>query len=119
MKCSTEGCKNEAREHRTICSTCDKRKYRQKYPLKYWYDTLKMNAKRRGKYFDLTLEQFKEFCIKTGYHEKKGKTASSMSIDRKENTEGYTAGNIRSISLSDNVRRNFDSSLLPEEGCPF
>lgn len=119
MKCLTEGCINEAVKGRRFCHTCTKRKYRQKYPLKYWYDTLKMNAKRRGKVFDLTLDQFENFCIKTGYNEKKGKTADSLSIDRRDAEKGYTKSNIRAISLSDNSKRRFDPSVAPEEDCPF
>jgi hypothetical protein len=120
MKCSTPDCTNEAPLHGgRVCYKCIKRKYRAKYPLKAWYDTLKMNAKRRGKEFTLTLEQFSEFCKKTGYDEKKGKTADSLSIDRRRDTEGYHANNIRAITLSENTKRQFDSSVAPEENCPF
>jgi hypothetical protein len=56
MKCITKGCLNETGLQRKTCYKCEKRKYRANYPLKYWYDTLKMNAKRRRKPFTLTLE---------------------------------------------------------------
>lgn len=118
MNCQTESCPNEVEKGRRFCSKCIKRKYREKYPLKYWYDTLKMNAKRRGKEFTLTIEQFGEFCMKTGYDEKKGKTADSLSVDRIRNWEGYHFNNIRAITLSENSKKK-DLSLIPDEYCPF
>ena len=119
MICQTGGCQNEARLHRKLCHKCEKRKYREKYPLKYWYDTLKMNAKRRGKDFNLTLEQFGTFCMKTGYDEKKGRTAESLSVDRIRPEEGYVYDNIRAITLSDNVKRERDPTYEIKETCPF
>lgn len=46
--------------------------WREKNPVHDAYLNLKSNAKRRGKYFDLTLAQFKQFCVKTKYMKKKG-----------------------------------------------
>lgn len=119
MKCTTETCQNKAVIHKRFCEKCTKRKYREKYPLKYWYTTLRSNAKRRRKDFTLTIEQFSEFCIKTGYDEKKGKTADSLSIDRIKDWEGYTVDNIRAITLSKNTQRRYDPSVAPEDNCPF
>jgi hypothetical protein len=119
MKCKTPDCFNQAIKYRLICGKCRTRKYREKYPLKYWYDTLKMNAKRRGKEFDLTLEQFSEFCKKTGYDEKKGKTADSLSVDRIKPWLGYSANNIRAITLSDNTKIKNNSTYEIKEICPF
>lgn len=78
------------------------RKWRAEHPIEYAYQTTKDNAKRRGKYFDLTLEQFKKFCRKNDYIGKKGKTRESLSIDCIENEEGYTAKNIRALPLGEN-----------------
>jgi len=119
MKCQTENCQNEARLQRKFCYTCEKRKYREKYPLKYWYTTLKMNAKRRRKEFTLTLDQFSDFCMKTGYDEKKGKTADSLSVDRIKPWLGYSVDNIRAITLSDNSKLRHDPTYEIKETCPF
>src|ERR1035437_5243365 len=119
MKCITKGCLNETGLQRKTCYKCEKRKYRAKYPLKYWYDTLKMNAKRRRKPFTLTLEQFTEFCKRTGYIEKKGKTAESLSVDRIKASEGYHASNIQAITLSDNSKKMHDDKMKPKDNCPF
>ena len=119
MKCSTPDCTNETAKDRRICGKCRSRKYRAKYPLKAWYDTLKMNAKRRGKSFTLTLEQFSEFCKRTGYDEHKGKTANSLSVDRIKDHLGYSIDNIRAITLRENTLKQFDPSVAPNENCPF
>lgn len=119
MKCWTRGCKNEARKNNHYCGSCKVKKYRAKYPLKYIYDTIKMNAKRRRKEFTLTFNQFKEFCNKTGYDKFKGKTADSLSIDRKDTTKGYTFDNIQAITLRDNtIKRNEELPKI-DENCPF
>ena len=61
MKCQTEDCFNESGKQRKLCYKCKTRKYREKYPLKYIYDTVKANAKRRRKEFTLTFDEFKEY----------------------------------------------------------
>lgn len=119
MKCWTRDCKNDARKGKRYCGSCSNKKYREKYPLKYWYTTLKSNAKRRRKPFTLTLEQFGEFCMKTGYDEKKGKTADSLSVDRIKPWLGYSADNIRAITLSDNSKLRNDPTYEVKEVCPF
>lgn len=71
-------------------------------PESYTYSLLKSNAKRRGKEFTLTLEEFKTFCQETGYLQGKGKKKKSMSIDRIDHTKGYSIDNIQILSLSEN-----------------
>jgi hypothetical protein len=119
MKCQTENCQNESIKWGHFCAKCRKRKYREKYPLKYIYDTVKMNAKRRGKEFTLTFGEFKEFCVKTGYDEKKGKSSDSLSIDRRNPSNGYSKDNIRAITLSDNSKFRNDPEYKVKEIYPF
>lgn len=104
MECSTKGCKKKALKNRTICSACKQRKWREKHPIKAAYYDLKTNARRRGKEFNLTLEEFTKFCIDTGYDEKRGRFADCLSIDRKRPEEGYSLDNIRAITVSENVK---------------
>jgi CRISPR/Cas system-associated protein endoribonuclease Cas2 len=74
--------------------------------MKWSYWNLKSNAKRRNKVFDLTFEQFQDFCIETNYIAGKGRTLLSYSIDRINNNLGYSIGNIRCITVSENSRKN-------------
>jgi hypothetical protein len=106
-KCITKRCKNKRRKTKLICSTCDKKQWRLKFPMKAAYQTLRQNARRRGIYFDLTYAQFEKFCIETDYMKGKGKTALSFSIDRVQDgpLPGYTITNLRTLTLSDNTKK--------------
>lgn len=83
------------------CSKCQ----RLKNPEKYAYQTLKDNAKRRKKNFELSFEDFKIFCIETNYIAKKGRRKDTLHIDRIKEQEGYTKENIQALTNSQNVRK--------------
>lgn len=93
-----------AAKQKTRCHCCIKRQQNQDV-IKASYYNLRGNAKRRNKEFDLTLEQFREFCIRTEYHLGKGKTKTSYSIDRIDDNKGYTLDNIRILTLSENTQK--------------
>lgn len=76
-KCSTKRCTNERAKSRLFCHKCRKKKYKENNPVNNAYFILKYNAKRRGKEFSLTLEEFKQFCIETDYMSKKGRRSKS------------------------------------------
>lgn len=69
------------------------------------YLNMKGNAKRRGKLFDLTFEQFKEFAIEVNLLHKRGRTSKSYTVDRKENDKGYTLGNLQMLTYGENSRK--------------
>lgn len=84
-------------------------------PESYYYDKLKSNARRRGCFFDLTLDQFKNFCEETGYLKKKGRRSQSYHIDRIDIKKGYTEGNLQILTNLENVMKqhNVDYSTVP------
>jgi hypothetical protein len=90
---------------RNVCNTCKSKIYRAKFRIKYAFDALRNNARRRGHGFDLTLQQFTEFAIDTDYIVKKGRTIDSYSIDRIDNNKGYTVDNIRVLTVSENSKK--------------
>jgi hypothetical protein len=90
---------------RKECQTCRVRKWRASNPFLASYNAIKSRALQRGITFELTKEEFKKFCDDTGYLDKKGKEADSMSIDRIKNGLGYVVGNIRILTLSENSKR--------------
>jgi hypothetical protein len=104
MKCETLNCKGSVKTGK-VCSKCKSRKYREQHPIRSAFDNLKMNSKRRGKDFTLTLEEFKEFCNETKYHKKKGRFKYSYHIDRKDETLGYTKDNIQILQNHENVKK--------------
>jgi hypothetical protein len=60
-RCKTPGCNNQAKGN--YCSTCYSRNWKKNNPIRYAYQTAKDNAKRRGKVFELSFEEYKEFVI--------------------------------------------------------
>lgn len=89
----------------TKCRPCRYKLEKEKNPVKFAYDTWRRNAKRRGKFFDVTLEEFKEFCIEYEYMNKRGTSATGLHIDRANETKGYTKGNLRALENTDNVKK--------------
>jgi hypothetical protein len=78
------------------------RQWRERYPLHYSFNKLKNRAKERGHAFHLTLAEYEQFALESGYAERKGKTAESFTIDRIEENRGYSVDNIRCLTLSEN-----------------
>lgn len=105
-RCANHNCSNTTKGE--YCTSCRIRMWRQNNPLQYAYQTSKHNAKRRGKQFDLSFEEYKEFVIKVDYIKKKGVHANSMHIDRIEEDKGYTKGNLQPLTNSQNVRKYLD-----------
>lgn len=104
QNCSTKYCRNKAAAAGK-CNTCRSREWRKNNPIKYAYQNLKHNAKRRGKEFSITFDQFKEFCVKVDYLGKKGITAEGYHIDRIREEDGYHIDNIQLLQNSDNVKK--------------
>lgn len=99
-KCASLYCQRQTQEK--YCPCCAKRNYRAKYPMKAAYQNLRSNAKRRGKVFQITFEEFALFCRRTQYITYKGKKKDSYSIDRPKNHLGYTLDNMQILTLSAN-----------------
>lgn len=103
--CSAAFCTNKTQY--TLCSTCRARKSRLADPVRYAYNNLKNRAKQRKIVFTITLDQFREFCIKTKYMAGKGKTAYSYTIDRKHEDIGYHADNLQVLISKDNIKKYY------------
>lgn len=115
-KCETSNCRNKILTARK-CSSCRCAASRAKDPEKYSYYNLKNNAKGRGINFELTLEQFRQFCVETDYIIGKGIKKHSYTIDRIENDKGYTIDNIRILSNSANASKGTKKlEFDPERG---
>jgi hypothetical protein len=70
--------------------------------MRYYYQTQKDNAKRRGKPFELTIDQFRWFAVKYDMLHGKGRKSESYSIDCIDPDKGYVMGNIQRLSLGEN-----------------
>jgi hypothetical protein len=103
-KCQQKGC-SKKKKKKGLCSTHYSAKWRKENPIRSAYSNLRNNAKRRGKEFDLTLEEFEKFCIKTEYLIGKGRTKEGYTIDREKEEIGYTKDNIRVLTNSQNISK--------------
>lgn len=119
IRCTTKNCRNNAAPQRTICEKCKSRLLKQKNPYLYYYNNLRNNARRRGKKFSLSFDEFKKFCDETGYLLLKGKNAGDASIDRIKDNEGYSYNNIRMITLSHNSYKNATGREPDNDNCPY
>lgn len=81
--------------------------------MRYTYNLLKSNAKKRKKKFTISFCYFRLWCIFYNYMELKGKTGKSASIDRDDPRKGYEIGNMKILSLSDNTSKMHKDKHLP------
>lgn len=117
--CCAYGCSNEPIEKKGgLCHKHYRRKQRERDPVQIRYNGFRGNAKKRGKEFNITLNEFRSFCERTGYIVKKGMRGQNATIDRRCNAQGYHIWNIQILSNSANAKKgdrfngdNFD--------CPF
>ncbi len=89
--------------------------------MRYTYNLLKSNARKRKKEFTLTFEHFVEICNNSEYMQKKGRKASSLTLDRVLNELGYGDGNLAVVTKSANsIKRNtVDYPRGTEDDLPF
>lgn len=111
--CCAHSCKDKPTKKDRFCS-----KHRHRYNkyinhCRYTYQALKANARRRGKAFTITIEEFRVFCDETGYLKKKGRLGSSASIDRINPDRGYEPDNIQILSVSENVAKRWSDEQAP------
>lgn len=115
--CKAYRCGNKRTAKDPLCSKHRHRYNKENNPLAYAYNTLKSNARRRGKPFTISREYFETFCKEHDYLARKGKSADSASIDCKIPHLGYVEGNLQVLSLSNNSKKmHADNS---PDYCPF
>jgi hypothetical protein len=103
--CARYGCLSKAGCHKKYCPKHHHQALKRRDPISYIYSHRKQRAKARGHAWDLTLENFRDWCEWTGYHLKTGRTPESASIDRKLNQYGYHVWNLACIPLGANAAK--------------
>jgi len=113
MKCRTPFCLGRRTKsgHSPYCAKCRARRFKEKHPLKYFFNKLRSRARERGHEFTLTFLEYEHFATTSGYAALKGKTKYSLSLNRKDPERGYHADNIEAVTLSMNTRLMY--STLP------
>jgi len=92
---------------------------RQKDPVYDRYVNFKGNALRRKKPFEITLFEFREWCLETGYIIKKGMRGARCSVDRINNNLGYSIDNIQLLTLKSNIEKYNTTDKNHEDYTPF
>lgn len=131
--CCVKFCRHKTRKKYhdgNFCRRCRDRRYAITSPVSYAWDKLRYSAKKRGIPFELTIDQFRTFCVETSYIEQKGKTKLCLSIDRVDAALGYHIDNIQTLTQSENGRKSHVDKKLAayrpagvvddfEDNCPF
>lgn len=103
--CISRGCKKKRGALRSVCYM--HRQRGRKNTVAYVFNALRGNAKRRGKSFSLTLDQFKEWIAENDYMERRGRSIFSLAIDRVDPSKGYEVGNIQILTSGANIRKRY------------
>lgn len=109
--CKVDGCKRKINSL-GLCKKHYNVDQRSRNPLKYSFNNLKSNAKRRGKIFTISFDYFCKFAIETNYILSKGITKTGYTIDCIIEELGYAEGNIRSILNPDNVKKQRRKEMI-------
>lgn len=96
-----------------FCSKCRSRLNDANNRISRLYRNLKISAQRRNIPFSITKQEFALFCIETGYYERTGSRSICSTVDRKDNSLGYTYDNICLLSNNENAKKK-DHSIEPE-----
>lgn len=112
LKCETRYCRGpKARKTNgyllSRCWKCLSRRLKASQPATYVLRLIRQSAKRRDIACSLTLAEFKEFCARTGYLEKRGKKPTSLTVDRIDHRRGYHADNIKVSTHAENSRAGY------------
>lgn len=114
--CCAHGCTRKIdRSKDRFCPKHRKRYQKETDPVRYTYNFIKNNAKRRGKPFEITLDQFAEWCKETDYINRKGTKKTSFTIDRIDASKGYTLDNIQILTNEQNGRKGMTTDLEGRE----
>lgn len=107
--CTSKRCTNVIKSGtNNKCRKCNHKLLKKRDIVKYTFFAWKSNCKRRGKENNVTLEEFREWCIKTDYIAKKGRGKNKCAIDRIDCTKGYTIDNMQIITNSQNGKKRHD-----------
>lgn len=68
---------------------------------------LRNRALQRDIIFTITLEQFRQWCVKVDYIGFAGRSSESYTIDRKHNDIGYHIDNIQVLTKAQNITKYF------------
>lgn len=126
IECCAYCCKNLPIEKKKgLCHKHYARYLKAKDPVYDRYNHFKNNALARplkhivGEKFTITLEEFRDFCQRTGYIIKKGMRGKNCTIDRTKNNFGYHIWNIQIKSNLANIKKYHTFDKFDKDYTPF
>jgi hypothetical protein len=103
--CCAYACKNKPNPKKGgLCHKHFARKRRESDPVGTRYGQMKGKAKQRGIDFSFTLDEFRDWCKRTGYL-KKGVRGFAATVDRRCNAQGYHIWNMQLMSHRANASK--------------
>lgn len=124
IHCCAYGCKSKPNERKR--GLCHKHYHIHRRIVDPVYDrffNFRGNAKKRrngvGIEFTITLQEFRDFCQRTGYIVKKGMRGRNCTVDRIENEFGYHIWNIQLITNKANIEKYHSEDKNHEDYTPF
>jgi hypothetical protein len=96
------------------CWKCHSRQLKERHPETYVLNAMRQRAKARKIPFDITLDQFRDFCKQTNYIELRGRDPSSLTIDRIDHDKGYHIWNIQVKTFLENCT---NGHVVPGRDC--
>jgi hypothetical protein len=130
-KCATKWCRNRKAEKTTRytsasgkvivytgflnhCWKCRARMLKERRPWTYVLNMLRHSARKRNLPFTLTIKEFKEWCLQTGYLERRGNKPTDLTIDRIDWNDGYHIHNIQVLTHEENSEQGADNTPRTE-----
>lgn len=111
-KCIVLFCSKKRTGRKCYCSTHARRRDKVKYPETTYYQRLKSGVIRRGIIFEITLEEFKEWCKEVDFIGAKNSAERRYwSVDRKINELGYVKGNLQLMPTNENAEKAWDEDF--------
>ena len=132
-KCVTKWCRNKRAEKYTSykrkdgtvgksvaylrhCWKCRAKIFRQRHPAAYVLNMLRHSARKRKLPFSITLAEFKLFCRRTHYLQRRGNQPGDLTIDRIDWNKGYFIENLRVLTHAENSEQGADNRTREERG---
>ena len=110
-QCTCDGCWRQAAKRTSLCNKHSRLRKIEKNPYVFYLGELRRRAKRRGKPCTLTVQEFRDFCVRTGYLHSKGVNAGDSHIDRIDPDLWYENSNIQMLTNTENLKKKYADIL--------
>jgi len=96
-----------------LCHKHYRKKRTEVDPVGVRYNDFKHGAKKRGKFFSISIKEFRQFCKDTGYLHN-GYRGKRATLDRIKNYLGYTIPNLQIITGRANIHKYWNHDRYEE-----